>query len=206
VRLGGRVELGAAGAMTGSRAVLLDGTSAYRRGALPTGGDGATGDFTAELWFRPHSTAHTGTLLGNGGGADGTLGGVFVLQHADAVVLELARAGAVERVRVPGVVTDTTTWHHVAIRRAGTTTTLWIDGVQRAAGTQTPDARTGGRGWADFNLNATGYVGRFGAGWLDGVAWHTRALPEERIAARSALAQPSSRRESVLRPQAASNR
>ena len=125
----------------GSYSILLNGSSDYLRTADITAGSPAvaaptTGDFTVDFWFKYNSTSiNTGRFfdLDANGLPTSTVGiGGMVAGYNTSSQMNVAgedATGTNWNISYPGI--DSTTWHHFANMRSGTTVYNFLDGVRK---------------------------------------------------------------------------
>ncbi|MBA2733141.1 MAG: LamG domain-containing protein [Acidobacteria bacterium] len=162
------VVLGAAGAVPGNTAATFDGTNDHVVAADSASLD--TGDiFTAEAWIKPSLLGRSNTIVNK-------FGSYFLyLDGANKIVLYKPSVGPIAT-STTGI-SDTTSFHHVAVTKNGATVKIYLDGVD-VTGTVTN--RT--------VVNSTGglYIGSGGGyfkGVIDEVAIYNTALSASTIAA-----------------------
>ena len=144
--------------------------------SVPDGPVLDTGDaFTLEAWIK---RAKTGT--GQGLFAKGARSYQVYLDASNQLVLRQTSIGEIARSTV--ALTDTASFHHIAVTKSGSAVKLYIDGVDRTGPVvnrtiaNSTDALLIGQGTGFFN------------GTLDEVAVYKRALPATAIAAHRAAA------------------
>jgi hypothetical protein len=162
------VVLGAAGAVPGNTAATFDGTNDYVVAADSASLD--TGDiFTAEAWIKPSLLGRSNTIVNK-------FGSYFLyLDGANKIVLYKPSVGPIAT-STTGI-SDTTSFHHVAVTKNGATVKIYLDGVD-VTGTVTNQTV----------VNSTGglYIGSGGGyfkGVIDEVAIYNTALSASTIAA-----------------------
>ena len=146
-----------------------------------------TGSFSASFWFKLDAFPSSQQII-FGKGSSGANTGKFALDvWPDG---DLGLAIAEEGVTWNNIYTDSSTnfritdlnrWYHVTAVKDGTSMKIYVDGVERASGTQTntPTASTGPLVVGSDPDNSTAYVFK---GYLDEVAVWTKALsPFEEI-------------------------
>lgn len=129
---------------------------------------------TYEIWFKRASISTLQTLLDKGPGS------LIVRVLATDKIL-VRRNGTANICESTVTVTDTTTWHHLAVTKAGATVKLWLDGVDRTGAVTNSTlvntaiilsigaSEAGSEEWWDGNL--------------DEVAVYATALSEARVKA-----------------------
>ncbi len=148
------------------------------------------GDFTISLWVRMQaspgnyrcliSKAHFDTFFGPGGNC----GWALLIQPASSTPRFFCSA---VDITFTADVPDDSAYHHVLVRRSGSTFTCWIDGVQRGSATSAAaisyaDA-PGGTATSSFigtNSQSSGF--RKMDGYYDDIAVWDRAISDTEIA------------------------
>lgn len=160
----GGLTLGQLGAVAGNSAVKLNGSTG--RLTVPNSASLRTGDnFTIEMWVK----------LGKLGVSHGLASKGFVLyiDRKGFVKLHKSGSGDIATSKVP--IADTNEAHHVAVTKAGSTTKIYVDGVDR---TGVVVNRT-------LSDNTSAMILGVGAGYLNGtldeVALYRRALTASEV-------------------------
>src|SRR4051812_48830232 len=167
----GTVTLGQTGAIPGDsdKAALFGGTSASISVPARTSLD--TGDtFSIEAWTK-RSTLGTAQVIASKQGSAWTL----ALSTGNNVVLQQS---GVNIVASTTTIADTTTWHHVVATKSGTTTKLYIDGVDR---TGTVTNKTLVNTTSPLAIGQSGASASYYKGSLDDVALYSVALPASTV-------------------------
>jgi hypothetical protein len=107
----------------GSGSYYFDGTGDYTVAPSNNIFGYGTGDFTIEFWLRLSSTALQ-TLVSNLTSASSTNPHLYLASNG-SVRYYTANAD-----RITGAVLTTNQWYHIAVARSGTSTKLFVDGVQ----------------------------------------------------------------------------
>ncbi|SFC83822.1 LamG-like jellyroll fold domain-containing protein [Streptomyces aidingensis] len=184
------VEYGAPGALAGSddTAVTFNGTDSSVR--LPDDTLRTSTFLTIELWFR---TTQPGVLIGFQNSpledgypsqknppltvdADGRLSGFFYTGQVDAI----------DPIKSTATVTDGQ-WHHAVLTAAGTSQTLYLDGLPQGSRTGPLGHRDQsytylGAGWSDSRWDGGPSEVRYFTGQMDDVAVHHRPLDAATVA------------------------
>jgi hypothetical protein len=170
----GAVVRGTPGALDGDPdgAAALAGTGYL---ALGTAFNPA-GDFTIEAWASRTATSSTRYVLSKGTSSAG-----FHLSEtgAGAPVFRVTTTGGTVTLTAPAV--SAGAWHHLAATVAGTTATLYVDGVAAAAASVSGTPKT-----TTNTLLAGRYSGSSTGSWsggLDEIAVYGRALSAAEVAA-----------------------
>lgn len=135
--VGGTVNYVGVAGLTTSSAPLTYTTSLTLDGsgdaAWLASGEGSrfTGDFTAELWFKPSASANNSTLLDIGANKfkvfiDGAMSAATIYVYSADGGGYLWNAVSLGNI-------GTSTWRHIAVSRTGSSMTLWFDGVQKGS-------------------------------------------------------------------------
>lgn len=121
----GAPTLGTAGALVGDpdTAVTLNGTSQWI--SVPDSAVMDLGDtLTYECWFKRGATGTQQTLLDKGPNA-------LIVRFLTSNKILVRRNSVANICESTVAVTDTTTWHHLAVTKSGATVKIWLDGVDR---------------------------------------------------------------------------
>jgi len=126
---GGNAQISTARSKWGSSSVLFDGAGDYLTATDHADFAFGTGDFTIEFWMY---------LTGGGdylydSRPNGTNSGAYPTIYVNNGPLKLAFMNTATE-RITGTTTLTTSvWHHVAVSRTGTSTRMFLNGVQEGA-------------------------------------------------------------------------
>ncbi|MFF7213164.1 LamG-like jellyroll fold domain-containing protein [Streptomyces sp. NPDC008238] len=192
------VTLGAAGPFSDQKAATFNGTSSYVE--VPAGTLHATANRSIELWFK---TAGQGVLIGD---QSVPVAGATVASGSWTPLLYVGTdnklhghfyAGSGSGSAVfgsTGTVTNNA-WHHVALTAAGSTQTLYLDGVKQATYTGVPNDQSNshlyiGAGFAKSWVNAPAEVSHF-TGSIADVAFYHAALTAQDVSAHMEAAKNS---------------
>ena len=145
-----------------------------------------TGSFSASLWFKVNAFPSAQYIM-FGNGISGANTGKFLVEFWPDGYLRLAIAehdvgwSAIDTESSTNFrITDLNRWYHVTAVKDGTNMKIYVDGVERASGTQTnnPIASTGPLVVGSDPDNITNLVFK---GYLDEVAVWKKALSSEEI-------------------------
>ena len=121
----GNAQISTAQSKFGGSSMYFDGTGDY----LVSNSDAnnyafGSGDFTIEMWLYLSTTAGTQIVYDSRPSATQ---GVYPTIYCDAGTIKLFVSSAD---RITGSALSATTWYHIALARSGTSTKLFVDGVQ----------------------------------------------------------------------------
>ncbi|GHF66160.1 hypothetical protein GCM10010218_54560 [Streptomyces mashuensis] len=181
------VKLGAAGAVSGTsdKGAAFDGGNSYVE--LPEDTLRTSTFLTTELWFK---TTKPGVLVGF---QDGRLADGEPNDWTPALSIDMSGklvgqywTGRVQPIVSKGAVTDDT-WHHAALTAAGTTQSLYLDGVLIGSLTGPIDHRRQSFTYLGAGYSSTGWDGqtsgvRHFAGLMDEVAIYHQSLDATTVA------------------------
>ena len=145
-----------------------------------------TGSFSASLWFKVNAFPSSQYIM-FGNGISGANTGKFLVEFWPDGYLRLAISeqdagwNAIDTDSSTNFrITDLNRWYHVTAVKDGTNMKIYVDGIERASGTQTnnPIASTGPLVVGSDPDNITNFVFK---GYLDEVAVWTKALSTEEI-------------------------
>ena len=127
ITVNGDAKLSTAQQKIGTASLALDGTGDYLSIASATDFNFGTGDFTIECWvYRNVSGAQHDILDFRTVGTSQNVPRVII---SSANVLSYYVAGAT-RIQSGGTTVSASAWHHIAVSRQGTSTKLFLDGIQ----------------------------------------------------------------------------
>ncbi len=146
-----------AGSFNGSSQYLtLNGQSAFTLG---------NNSFTIETWIYPTSASQTSIIYdGRPSGTQGIYPALYL--NAGAISYFVNNANLIN-----GTSPSINQWHHVAVVRNGTTTTLYLDGVSQGSATDTNNYLSGGTG-----RPAIGVSGVIPANYFNGLLSNLRVV------------------------------
>lgn len=163
------VTLGAAGAVPSNTAASFDGANDYV--LAPDSASLDTGDiFTAEAWIKRSLLGGSNTIVNKFGSY------YFYLDATNKLVLYKTSGGTIAV--STATISDTTSYHHVAVTKSGATVKIYLDGVD-VTGTVTNLTVVNSTGGLYIGLVSTGYF----HGLIDEVAIYNTALSASTIAA-----------------------
>jgi hypothetical protein len=94
-----------------------------------------SGDFTIDFWLMRSNAAGTQIVTGHGTGTNNWYTDWWIQIYSDGRVLcQAFYGGSTVYVTSTRKITDTTTWHHIAFVRSGSTLLLFIDGTRDGTG------------------------------------------------------------------------
>jgi hypothetical protein len=158
----GNAQIDTAQSVFGGASLLLDGTGDSVTTADHADFDFGTGDITIDFWFRPNSLAATSYLFDWRNTGTGGAPTVYCYLGTDGSV---NCALGVENLSAAAGTVTTGNWYHFAAVRSGTTTYLFIDGVQKDTDTNNGDyTATSALTWGARHNGAIALNG-----WLEGI-------------------------------------
>lgn len=115
----------------GSAALLLDGTDDYVDTPDSVDFTMGSGNFTVDGWIKRGATGTRQDLCGqmNSTGTNSTISFYILFNAGNTITGAVVSGNTYYQATSTGTITDTTTWHHIALVRNGNTLTLYIDGV-----------------------------------------------------------------------------
>jgi hypothetical protein len=125
---------------------VLEPSNVYTPSIDPTPFYFDTGEFTIQFWLQTSSSTYPKHLL-NSGTDDNTYRFRLSLTAANQLTWNAKNSGATEHSIVAskaGTNLNDSAWHHIAIVRASTTTTVYIDGTNAGSETSSTPYRTSG--------------------------------------------------------------
>jgi hypothetical protein len=134
--LNGGAVISSATSVFGGASCLLDGSADFVV-RVDSGGDASitSGDATVECWIRPAVNNAVKSIIAKR--VQPIDGGWQMYMDASGKLGVIAWTGASTAVSLVGTTTvSTSTWHHVAFTKQGTTWRLFLNGVLEASGTQ----------------------------------------------------------------------
>ena len=142
----GNAQISTAQSKFGGASIALDGTGDYLSVPVNSAFSFGTADFTIECWFYivansslSADTQRLAQLLGTSASSFSGTYAEFVITGSSATTGTGLRflnvvAGASTQINFTGTVAQST-WHHVAVVRSGTTTSIYFNGTSVASGT-----------------------------------------------------------------------
>jgi hypothetical protein len=161
----GNAELDTASKKFGTASGLFDGNGDYIN--TPDNDDWCPegGDFTVDFWVKRASiNARMGLCMQSDGGA----GVSFSLEFSsgNAIYVIMRSSGSAYEITSSSTLTDTTSFHHIALVRYGNTATLYLDGT--SVGTANLTGVTIKNVTGNFTIGRYGdYNDLFFNGWID---------------------------------------
>lgn len=130
---GGSYTLGESGSVVGGGTSVLFGLSSDSRVDCGAVGNYTSGDFTLEFWIKGNSFGANPIVIGKG---PYSVGGYFIQCTPGTINVFINQLGGAQVYSSPGGSISAGDWHYVAIVRATSTISIYIDG-ELSGGTQT---------------------------------------------------------------------
>lgn len=166
VTANGNAKISTAQSKFGGASGYFDGAGDYLSIAATTATN-LPSDFTIEAWLRPAAFSSAMTFLGKWGSSQRCW--LFTIDNANQVTFAFGNNGSISAVvaRATPSTLIANTWYHVAACRSGSTTRIFIDGVQAGANITNTGNNTGTQTTA-VGINTDGNASSFN-GYIDSV-------------------------------------